>query len=591
MNNRLYHQINRIDWGLGESHIALRTPQIEYYRPELFHQAKTFDDFVPVFISDYHHRTDLFRIYFHLAESMEDMIMVQNWPINRVVIAGRIVGEYYNEERDLVKLNLDDCSGDQSILVVDMNLAMFVSCGFQLNMNNYGRMVQVYAHFKRSKVVVDNLRVLNHWGKEAMGAELEWWGEVIEYRESVLRAPWVFKPEKRRVRDGDEDGTRNAARKVVVYKFSQRELARREERRNLQIGMRLQRSSTSDPGPAFGTDNGLLVAKDETEDLCGGGGDDNDDKEAHLPVVNFPRNRSKLAGVAPSRDEASVGVNGDAARSTFTSPGGKVHDNRPQKRRGHDSKGASAAPLKVAGDIDPANEKDTRILPEEMLNNDGSRSRSKKMRDSCQSPRDDLKPTVEHKEKQRSNSPDVQVPSSQTTKDSDSDSLQRFEATNLQNKALFVQLVKESLVVIINSEFKDMTIEELSSNRFVASQIRSFVESVHQSGTTQASVSQLEKSLIKRLRLYFSQSNLVSVIENDVIHSPVFQQIYQSLQRALRQFTEFNTATYIEYIVAKKIAASMDYKTINFLIKYSLIASRDRSWRFDKDRNLWVKKH
>ncbi|KAI5959086.1 uncharacterized protein KGF55_005577 [Candida pseudojiufengensis] len=208
------------DWGPGQNHIVLQNENKQFYRPEVFGESLTYDKIVPLFINDIKHSVNLFRIYKHVYFQLSDIIMINNWPISKVEIFGRIVGEIYQPEKGFAKLNIDDCSGKKSIFVLNIPYNCIIESNIKTLQENYGKLVIINGFFHNNKLIVENLRL------ESDDTQLEFklWSERVEFRESVLKVPWIFKP-----------GEKINEQKEIVYGFSQRELARKEERKRLSL--------------------------------------------------------------------------------------------------------------------------------------------------------------------------------------------------------------------------------------------------------------------------------------------------------------------------------------------------------------------
>ncbi|KAI3402583.2 hypothetical protein KGF56_004675 [Candida oxycetoniae] len=471
---------------------------------------------------------------------MQDIIMVQNWPISCISIAGRIVGEYYNEEKDIVKLHIDDSSGADSVVIVEMTVGIFLHSRLAMDMCNYGKFVEANAHFRRGKTTVDNLQILCH-SEQALGPDIVSWLKRIEYRESVLKKPWFFQPENK---------NKNTSGPVVC-RFSQRELTKREERKKLQFGLQSSIGAGEEEEekeeedkdkeiPECVLEDSLVVNKTKYCD-AGIASEIIDDR----PVVNLPKESVDV--------EETLSF--ELAESVF-------------KRKPHRE-------VTTKEKVPVSFETEARVV--DLFKNPTSKSNLKA--------KSLVKSLAKHSV--------VQVLSSQSIEETES--LKHFDEITAQNKSRFVQLVKECLVVIIKHKFQTITLKELSLNRYVSSQIKAFAHSIYQSGMSKMGPSDLQYQILRRLRLYFRNSSLVVVVvdddkeKEDKIESTAFKLIYDSLCKALKNFTTFDTMKYIAYVKHKRIVDDIDYKLVNFLIKYRLLETDDKSWKYQKATNSWYK--
>ena len=96
-SNRLLYPRTKIDWGPGENHICLRTSTKNYYVIELFHQSPTLDKLIPLFINDINSSPNLFQIYYQIAENLTQIVLINNYPVNKVRIVGKIINENINQ--------------------------------------------------------------------------------------------------------------------------------------------------------------------------------------------------------------------------------------------------------------------------------------------------------------------------------------------------------------------------------------------------------------------------------------------------------------------------------------------------------------
>ncbi|WLF78548.1 hypothetical protein PVL30_002288 [Lodderomyces elongisporus] len=602
MSSRLYDQINRIDWEIGEVHIVKKSDRIQFYRPELFHQACTFQIPVPIFITDLHHATDLFRIYDHLSEFMDDIIMIQNWPIGQFMLGGRVVGVQYNAKRELVKLNIDDNSGAQSIVVVEMDIAKFNQSGMKLEKKNYGLFVEIKCRIRKGKVLVVEELTVCGWSEFEMAAELRWWTRVIEYREKVLKNPWVFKPEHRlnisssSLQQQREQNQHLFTKEPLVYVFSQREMTRREMKKNLHIGVDNSDSQTEQSQEVIVVEDSIEVNKSRFE------------KEENGKVGKVGDKKGNYTD-----NEANNGSGLDVGnRDSNISEGESLHDLYSKESGFFKSKPSFHVPNAIL----KKQKKEPVVI--DLTKPPTADKYQEPLVQVTDSRRTTTTTTTTNAVTSHKVQSQMQVPSSQKVEEQEIESLRKFQEQTCYNKERFVQLVKECLVVMIKSNFQSISLKQLCQNKYVSLQIKDFAEELKESGTTpqNTTTSELSQSVVHRLRLYFRQSTFIDIKtanyssnnsynnsknnnninnnsdldgDDDILEMSAFKLIYNSLLRAFKYFNEFNVIKYIEYVKAKEYVTDIDQKTINFLIKYHLLITKDRSWKYQKDNCIWVK--
>ena len=64
---------------------------------ELFHQSPTLDKLIPLFINDINSSPNLFQIYYQIAENLTQIVLINNYPVNKVRIVGKIINENINQ--------------------------------------------------------------------------------------------------------------------------------------------------------------------------------------------------------------------------------------------------------------------------------------------------------------------------------------------------------------------------------------------------------------------------------------------------------------------------------------------------------------
>ena len=131
---------------------------------ELFHQSPTLDKLIPLFINDINSSPNLFQIYYQIAENLTQIVLINNYPVNRVRIVGKIINEKYKSNDNYntntntraksgngqgindVFLTIDDFVGSSSRIIVNLNQSKFRSQGCKLNMSNRGKLLKLKDH-------------------------------------------------------------------------------------------------------------------------------------------------------------------------------------------------------------------------------------------------------------------------------------------------------------------------------------------------------------------------------------------------------------------------------------------------------------
>ena len=267
-SNRLLYPRTKIDWGPGENHICLRTSTKNYYVIELFHQSPTLDKLIPLFINDINSSLNLFHIYYQLAENLTQIVLINNYPVNKVRIVGKIIGEKYksisnnsnniNNERKIndVILTIDDFVGLNSKINVNLNQWKFKSQGCKLNMSNHGKIVEIqgiinnkYIYYNRNnyhsdnnnnslqrEIDVEKFKVLSHNGND-FHIELDNWKKTLEFRNLNLMEPWIFipSPQRNNHHHHHHQQQQQQQKQPLTYRFTESELRKRNNRQNLII--------------------------------------------------------------------------------------------------------------------------------------------------------------------------------------------------------------------------------------------------------------------------------------------------------------------------------------------------------------------
>lgn len=188
----LYEQSERIDWRLPGSHVVAKKYDVEYYRAELFSQAVTFGKYIPVFINDMKSQFNFKRHYIDLWGQLDDLIMINNWPINKFAIVGKVTGESHFDKRDYsgARIQIDDSSGKDLNVEVLISLEQYEAI-FPEPGVNYGKLVEVRGVFKNWKPVVEDIVVVSPTPND-LTSEILHWNIRVQFRKTVLAKAWKF---------------------------------------------------------------------------------------------------------------------------------------------------------------------------------------------------------------------------------------------------------------------------------------------------------------------------------------------------------------------------------------------------------------
>lgn len=238
--NRLLYPKNKIDWGPGENHICLRTPSKNYYVIELFHQSPTFDKLIPLFISDINSSPNLYGIYNYIADHLRHVVMVNNHPINKLSIFGKIIQEQYKDklyeggEKASVILVVSDSIGYDCKIRVKLTQEQFTAAGLMLDQNNYGKIIEMegticswcdqHDHNKKPdrEINVAKIKILSH-RPDDLHFEMDQWQKRMEFRRNNLECPWIFIPTPQR------------KLQAIEYEIPIDELKRKKQQKELDL--------------------------------------------------------------------------------------------------------------------------------------------------------------------------------------------------------------------------------------------------------------------------------------------------------------------------------------------------------------------
>lgn len=189
---------NLVDFAPGENHIALRKAGKVYYSPELFHLSTTFGTITELLINDINKAEQADRIYGAWGYYNRNTIIVNNHPVKKIKIFGKIIGEIYRQVEatnyDYVILTLDDNSG--STVKVKVLESKYTFLGLSWG-NNYGKIIECSGilqgtKFQGSKVLLpDFIEIIGK--KYDFDIELKCWNSRIQTR-LKLQIPWEISP-------------------------------------------------------------------------------------------------------------------------------------------------------------------------------------------------------------------------------------------------------------------------------------------------------------------------------------------------------------------------------------------------------------
>lgn len=218
-----------------------------FYHPSLFHMAPTYDRIVPLAIADVVRSKNVLQVYgvTGVAEHKQGFVMVNNYPIKELKIAGRLLSYAYNSyDQGMVKspnnfymLNIDDCSGDSLLIRVKIleSKALFSPHDVRedLLVEVTGTVQYVYEFGKQVKGTSAKIIGVS----TDLDVEIAWWSQVLEARRHLLH-PWKYIHPKP---DYDSNVLNNDTEKLHVESM----LSSRDRSAKLQKST-LELSSTTD---------------------------------------------------------------------------------------------------------------------------------------------------------------------------------------------------------------------------------------------------------------------------------------------------------------------------------------------------------
>ncbi|RLV89464.1 hypothetical protein JA1_005145 [Spathaspora sp. JA1] len=191
----------------------------------------------PIFIYDIITSPPLSKIYFQNAWYL-NLIIINNFPISKVRVFGRIIGEVYrsgkaNSKFDFILIQIDDCSGssnnsNSSSIFCKIKLEEYTRCELNFN-SNYGKIVEitgtVVTYGENREIHCESMNIIGK--KNEFSVEVKFWQERMDYRKKVLEPGWVFVREKVTCEGYNNDDD--------VVRFDTQETTRRQRRAELVL--------------------------------------------------------------------------------------------------------------------------------------------------------------------------------------------------------------------------------------------------------------------------------------------------------------------------------------------------------------------
>lgn len=214
----------------GEPHISWRAKGVSYYTPALFHMAPTHERVVPLTILDLKRSRSMLEIYGvqGLQKHAEGYILVKNFPVRTVRVAGRIVQCVHKEgylasgfPYSFYLVYIDDFLGDNLCICarVDGPLMPQTMAAHEDLLLEVTGTVSYFKDYSK-QLTAKSARILGRF--DDLEVELLWWATVLETRK-FLQSPWSYEAPTR------ENGTE------PVEGFSRRDFYKRLEKRTILI--------------------------------------------------------------------------------------------------------------------------------------------------------------------------------------------------------------------------------------------------------------------------------------------------------------------------------------------------------------------
>lgn len=188
----------------NDSHfIKFKIKGKNFYKPEFFCFSSTINEVVPLLITDINRSEFAWKIYGKNRLLSNNLLIINNHPIKKVKIIGRIIAESIHiigrTRKEFVLITLDDFSSSFSLQInVKVSKILYDEIGGDSKIL-YGRLTEVcglieeFYDFK--EIYAESFSVFNDL--ENLKTEIEKWGEILKYRSKILTKPWVFSGKKK----------------------------------------------------------------------------------------------------------------------------------------------------------------------------------------------------------------------------------------------------------------------------------------------------------------------------------------------------------------------------------------------------------
>lgn len=183
----------------GLNHVQFRENGISFYSPNIFDCAPTmkYQGYFPIFICDLLKVRNCRNIYGSggYDASSNNIVMLNNHPLQKIMICGKILGEYYHEisaKKAYYSLLVSDGStGD--VLTVKLARGLYMQ-SFQDTYRNPQRLLSICGEITFFN---DNPELCVHYTSQVgtigdLTTEIKWWELTNQIRNKYLKDPWVF---------------------------------------------------------------------------------------------------------------------------------------------------------------------------------------------------------------------------------------------------------------------------------------------------------------------------------------------------------------------------------------------------------------
>ncbi|GME71772.1 unnamed protein product [[Candida] boidinii] len=183
----------------GLNHVQFRENEISFYSPNIFDCAPTmkYQGYFPIFICDLLKVRNCRNIYGSggYEASSNNIVMLKNHPLQKVMICGKILGESYHEisaKKAYHSLLISDGStGD--FLTVKIGRSLYMQ-SFQDTYRNPSRLLSICGEVTffndKPELSVHYTSQVGNIGD--LTAEIKWWELTNQIRKTYLKDPWIF---------------------------------------------------------------------------------------------------------------------------------------------------------------------------------------------------------------------------------------------------------------------------------------------------------------------------------------------------------------------------------------------------------------